>query len=89
MPKIANPSKKLSEQEIFRASFEKSSIGITIINVDGFIINTNPTFRRMMGYSKKELEGKHFLEITHPDDRKKLKEFTETVLSQKKRVFYF
>ena len=52
----------------FRAVFEESSIGMATASPEGRYLSVNPAFCAMLGYTKEELIGKHFTEITHPDD---------------------
>jgi PAS domain S-box-containing protein len=56
-------------QERFRGVFEQSRIGIAIAGLDGQIIDANPAFLNMVGYSIDELRSMTFAAITHPDDR--------------------
>lgn len=69
---------RLSESEQIRRNLtEKGSMGISVIRPtpDGSIIqSTNPQFRDIFGYSKKELEGKNFEDLLHPDDIPKIEE---------------
>lgn len=51
----------------FRAIFESSPFGISIANHKGKIIDSNPAFQKMLGYTKEELSGT-FSEITYPED---------------------
>ena len=53
----------------FRAIFEGAPSGIIISNNDGVFQQCNPAIGTLLGYSEAELFGKHFSEITHPDDR--------------------
>jgi PAS domain S-box-containing protein len=53
----------------FRAVFEHAATGITIADLDGRLIQTNPAFRRLLGYERHELDGVAFAELVHPDDR--------------------
>ena len=53
----------------FRAIFEGAPSGIIISGQDGVFQECNPASGRLLGYSVDELVGKHFAEITHPDDR--------------------
>ncbi|MEW6428599.1 MAG: PAS domain S-box protein [Thermodesulfobacteriota bacterium] len=50
------------------AIVENSAVGITITDRHGNIMQSNPAFCRMLGYSGQELEGKHLSLFTHPDD---------------------
>lgn len=68
----------------YRLIFENSPIGIVILSLDGNFLDVNPAFCQMLGYSREELIGKHFISITHPDDVYKSKEFTEEIQSGKK-----
>lgn len=52
----------------FRAVFDGAAIGIVLVDTMGRIIESNPAFQSMLGYSGEELRGKVFTEITHPDD---------------------
>lgn len=52
----------------FRAIFEKSMIGIQIIDAEGNILETNPALQRMLGYSSAELQHLALTEISHPHD---------------------
>jgi two-component system, cell cycle sensor histidine kinase and response regulator CckA len=51
----------------FRAMFEGAAIGIGIGALDGRILESNPAFSKMLGYSREELVGMHPREL-HPDD---------------------
>ena len=43
-------------------------IGIAIVSTDGAFLDSNERLCRLLGYSREELIGKRFHEITHPDD---------------------
>ena len=51
----------------FRAIFEAAAIGICTCTLDGQIIESNPAFSRMLGYSAADLIGMHVREF-HPGD---------------------
>ena len=65
--KTMEESLRKSEAQ-FRAVFEESSIGMATSSPEGRYLSVNPAFCTMLGYRKEELIGKHFTEITHPDD---------------------
>lgn len=52
----------------FRRAMEDSAIGIAIVGLDGRILQTNPAFAAMLGYSRDEIEALTFFQLTHPDD---------------------
>ncbi len=55
-------------EERFRAIYEFSPIGITIVNAEGKFVRTNRAYQEMLGYTKDELQGKPTVAITHPQD---------------------
>ncbi len=59
----------LAESEArFKGIFEYSPLGMVLTDPDYMIIEANPAFSRMMGYSRDELLFFSFRDITHPDD---------------------
>ena len=52
----------------FRTMFESAGIGMALDDEDGRLLETNAAFQQMFGYTAEELEGKSFLDLTHPDD---------------------
>jgi len=55
-------------EERFRAIFERSSVGIIVVDRRGYAVSVNPAFERMVGYSEAELRQMPFSAFTHPDD---------------------
>jgi len=62
------PAPPLSSDQYFRSIFDHSPVGIGIAGPDRRYQKVNPAMCRMLGYSEAELLGKHFADITHPDD---------------------
>jgi PAS domain S-box-containing protein len=60
-------ARKESEQR-FRATFNAAAIGMALISPEGIFIRSNQALHQIIGYSREELHGKTFHEITHPDD---------------------
>ena len=61
-------SRTVRDSELrFRAMFEAAAIGISICNLDGYMLDCNPAVTRMLGYSREELVGMHPREL-HPGD---------------------
>ena len=68
-----------SEQR-FRMVFDSAGHGMSI-GADGMMTETNPALQELLGYTGAELEGKHYRETTHPDDRTLAEEASEEVMS--------
>ncbi|MFA9390038.1 MAG: PAS domain S-box protein [Prolixibacteraceae bacterium] len=65
--KLAELSIQESEKR-FRSIFEQSASGMCLTGLDGKLLQVNEPLCKMLGYSKDELENKHFNSITFPDD---------------------
>src|SRR3954471_6783873 len=54
----------------YRAIFDNPVIGIRISAVaeGGRIVESNPAYRKMLGYSAAELRERTLFDLTHPDD---------------------
>jgi PAS domain S-box-containing protein len=57
-----------SSEERFRAIFESTTLGIKVLDLDGNILQTNPAFQRMLGYSNAEFFGRHYTDFLFPAD---------------------
>ncbi len=67
--KIMRDHRRIAESEQrFRRAMEDSAIGVAIVGLDGAIVETNPAFAAMLGYTRPELETLSLFDITHPDD---------------------
>src|SRR5215207_593746 len=60
-------AEKLGE-ELFGSAFQLSPVGICITGLDGTLLNTSQSLADMLGFTRAELEGKHFSDITYPAD---------------------
>ena len=49
--------------------FRMSADMFCVAGLDGFFLELNPSFERVLGYSLEELKAKPFIEYVHPDDR--------------------
>lgn len=54
----------------FRAIFEMAGVGVALSTLEGKLLETNPAFRQMMGYTAAELKHLSVLDVTHPADVK-------------------
>jgi two-component system, cell cycle sensor histidine kinase and response regulator CckA len=55
-------------EEQFRTIFTHSGLGIVIGGNDGRLLQTNPMFCQMIGYSEKELANETYVSLSHPED---------------------
>ena len=50
---------------------------MALCNMDGSIVQMNPAFYRMLGYSQAELEQLTFRDFTHPEDLEKANQYRQ------------
>ncbi len=62
--------KVLQSEERFKGAFNYSSLGMAIVDLDGYWIEVNDRLCQILGYSKEEFKKMTFIELTHPDDLK-------------------
>jgi len=55
-------------EERYRAIFEQVGIGVVHTNLDGRVLNVNPRFCEMVGYSREKALTLDIQELTHTDD---------------------
>ena len=55
-------------EERFRTIFEDAGLGIDLVDFQGHLIEFNPAFQAMMGYSPDELRNMTFSDLSHPAD---------------------
>jgi diguanylate cyclase (GGDEF)-like protein/PAS domain S-box-containing protein len=67
----------------FKALFQKAAIGIAIVDSGGSVIECNPALEKMLGYSEKEMTGRHFADFTHEEDRQTDASSFEELLTRK------
>ena len=63
------PESLLQSDNFFRTVFEAAPLGIAIADPDGYFIEINRAFHRLLGYDPQEVRELTFADITHPDDR--------------------
>ena len=63
----------------YQAIFEAAPIGIAIASPRGNFIEVNDAFIHMLGYSRREIADRTFMEITHPDDRRETQRLSQAV----------
>jgi PAS domain S-box-containing protein len=57
-----------ASEERYRAIYNQAFIGIAQVSIEGEFMQVNEQLCHIMGYSKEELIGKTFMEITHDDN---------------------
>jgi len=65
--KDAQAAKEESEER-FRSLFAQASVGIALETLQGQILEVNPAFCQMLGYSAQEMRELSCERISHPDD---------------------
>ena len=55
-------------EERFRATFDVAAVGLAHVDLDGRWIRVNDGLCGILGYSREELLGLRFADVTHPDD---------------------
>jgi two-component system cell cycle sensor histidine kinase/response regulator CckA len=63
------PEDLLQSDKRFQTVFEAAPLGIAIAGPDGYFIETNKAFHRLLGYDPQEVKELTFVDITHPADR--------------------
>lgn len=82
--------RKATEDELwktesrFRVLFQKAATGIAIVDSRGDIIECNPALEKMLGYSEKEMTGRHFTDFTVEEDLQSDTASFEELLAQKR-----
>lgn len=59
---------RLESEERFRYLFAQASIGIALETMEGRILEANPAFCAMIGYTQEELQSSTCARLSHPDD---------------------
>lgn len=63
---------KLNEEK-YKALYREAPIPYQSLNPKGEIIDVNPMWLRILGYSRQDVIGEHFTDILHPDSRNDFK----------------
>jgi PAS domain S-box-containing protein len=57
-----------ASEELLRSAFDRAPIGMSVVAPDGRWLRVNEAYCRMLGYTREELLGTSFRDLTHPDD---------------------
>ena len=78
--KQAEAALRLSEEK-FRSAFAEARIGFALRNPDGFLVDANPAYCTLTGYTLEELSSFHFDKLIHPDDLADNQKLVERLLA--------
>jgi PAS domain S-box-containing protein len=71
----------------FRTLFENAALGVSLVDLDGRILLSNPALREMLGYSGEQLHEMRFFEYTHPDDREREQRLFDELKSGRRETY--
>ncbi|MBZ8182004.1 EAL domain-containing protein [Oscillatoria salina] len=71
-----------------RSIFEAAAIGITVTDNQGILLTANPAFRKILGYSEKQLTQMRFSDLTHPEDREVNWELFQELFTGKRELYH-
>lgn len=60
-----------SSEKKFKDIFDYSSVGIAMVNTDGYWMDANDSLCNILGYFKEDLKSLTFIDLSHPDDIEK------------------
>jgi len=84
---------KRTEEELCKSEtrlmtiFDKSAMGITICDLEGKIMVSNPALQRMLGYKEEELMGKAMKVFAHPEDVEKNLDLIQELVAGRRDYF--
>jgi PAS domain S-box-containing protein len=65
---------------LFGTLFRSASIGVQVVDMQtGRILDANPTYQRLLGYTLDELCSRAYADLTYPDDRPRERSLRESV----------
>jgi len=84
--KEADEAQRASEER-WRSVFENSAIGISLTDLNGMFIATNPAYQRMVGYTDEELRHLSYTDVTLEQDRERNEMLRAELLQGKRSEF--
>ena len=54
-------------QDLWAVALNSAALGVTIVDEEGWFVDVNPAYCRMLGYAREELVGRHFTLALPPD----------------------
>jgi len=68
-PTQLRPESTALDAGLFRSAFVDAATALGICGLDGRFLDVNAKFAALLGYPAAELCGRHFQDVTHPDDQ--------------------
>ncbi|MGH3906235.1 MAG: putative bifunctional diguanylate cyclase/phosphodiesterase, partial [Pseudonocardiaceae bacterium] len=65
----------------FQALFTQAGVGITIVDLDGSVLDANAALLTMLGHPLDEMSGLTITDLVHPDDRADVQAMARTLLA--------
>ncbi len=75
------------QEDLFQKLFNLSGNGMAIANAAGQIVRVNDSFCQLTGYTHSELLGKHYEEITHPEDLLQERTYVQEIVSGQRQGY--
>lgn len=68
----------------FRGIFEQAAMGIALVNMNGYLIQSNPATQKMLGLNETQLQQKLFNKFFYPYDTTVEQEFNQQLLDNER-----
>jgi len=72
----------IKTKELYQSIFDTAANLITSVDENGIIVDCNSRIKRVLGYSKKEIIGRHMFSIIHPDYHEQALASLQEILSK-------
>ena len=79
----------LKSEARFRSIFESAASGIAFLTPSGQVLQANPVFCTVSGYSPEEIARLNVLDVTHPDFREKTRQVYAELASGRSLVVHY
>ncbi len=73
----------MESEKRYKLVFDNPLVGVTIRSKEGYVLNANEAFCRLLGYTENEIVNEHFSKFTHAPDLEKELQLFNDVLSGK------
>lgn len=73
----------------FRSIFESGASGIAFLTLDGQVLQANPIFCQVSGYSPEEIKRLNVVDVTHPDFREQTRQVYREIAAGRCREVHY